>query len=56
MVDESVVLCEVDAVQEGVVKSVKWLQGGGGRVVDGAGSGFDDWLDVGFVLVHECLG
>ena len=56
MVDESVVWREVDGVDEGRVESVEWFESGSCCVVDGAGSGFDDWLDVSFVLVDEGLG
>ena len=53
---ESGSCCAVDGVQESVVESVEWLEIGGGGVVDGGCCGLYNWLDVGFVLVHECLG
>ena len=53
---EGVVWREVDGVDESRVQSVKWFESRGCCMVDGARCGLDDWLDVGFVLVHECLG
>ena len=55
VVDESVVWREVDGVDESRVESVEWFESGSCCVVDGAGCGFDDWLDVSFVLVDERL-
>ena len=51
MVDKSVALSEVEAVEKSVVESVEWVESGSRGVVDGAGGGFNDWLDVCFVLV-----
>ena len=55
MMDKSVALSEVEAVKKSVVESVEWVESGSRGVVDGAGGGFDDGLDVRFVLVYECL-
>ena len=56
MVDEGVVWREVDGVVESRVESVEWFESGSCCVVDGASCGFNDWLDVSFVLVDERLG
>ena len=56
MVNEGVVSRCVDAMEKSVVESVERFESRGCGVVDGAGSGLYDWLDVRFVLVHKCLG
>ena len=56
MVDKSVALSEAEAVEKSVVESVEWVESGSRGVVDGAGGGLNDWLDVRFVLVDKRLG